>query len=392
MAVPITTKPRYVVGVMTGTSLDAIDVAIIRMTSDVTLGHVTESIALAHFYSKALDDALADVLLELQIRSDDELHRAALVANSLADAISCAILEAIRTHGLKAADILAAGVHGQTVRHQPQLGYTIQLNAPARIAEITGITVVSDFRSRDIAAGGQGAPLVPAFHQALFQHDPSIRAVVNIGGIANITRLDDPLVGYDTGPGNMLMNHWARQHLGQRFDANGAWAASGNANSSLLDVMLADPFFSATPPKSTGRDLFDAKWLESFLQRSDIAGIAAADVQATLAELTARSIAQELSKTPHSSAHHAQGREKILVCGGGVHNAHLMARLAAACQHLARDRFQILPTTAAGWDPQVIEAAAFAWLAARTMDGLTGNCPSVTGAVGRRILGAITPA
>lgn len=392
MAITNDTSAQYFIGVMTGTSLDAIDVAIVRMTNHITLGNLAQDIQLAHFYSKTLDASLVEAMLELQTRSHDELHRAALVANALADAISRTILEAISNHGLRSRDIVAAGVHGQTIRHQPQLGYTIQLNAPARIAEATGITVISDFRSRDIAAGGQGAPLVPGFHRAIFHHDASIRAVVNIGGIANITVLQEPLTGYDTGPGNMLINHWAQQHLGQRFDTNGTWAASGQVHDDLLAAMLSDPFFNTAPPKSTGRDLFSAQWLGHFLSRPQWATLPNQDVQATLTQLTAASIAKEISRSLTATTPMQTNKEKILICGGGVHNTELMRRLRLELSRLTADRFEVASTDVAGWSPQVIEASAFAWLASRTLAGLSGNCPSVTGALGERLLGSITPA
>jgi anhydro-N-acetylmuramic acid kinase len=384
---------RLFIGVMTGTSMDAIDVAVVRVQDQITLGHVTRQLSLAHFHSKPLDPSLADAMLALQTPTHDELHRTALIGNVLADAIGRAILETIASHGLRAKDIVAAGVHGQTVRHQPQSGYTLALNAPARIAEATGITVVSNFRDRDIAAGGQGAPLVPRFHQTIFQHDPSIRAVVNIGGIANITVLNNPLLGYDTGPGNMLINHWVQQHHGQRFDDQGAWAATGKAHAGLLAAMLSEPFFQAPAPKSTGRDLFNAQWLNRFLDQSGFANIAPEDVQATLTELTAVSIAHEIARHLNcAKASENQTVGNVLVCGGGVQNTELMRVLAKALNAQTAGRCTIASTEQAGWAPQVIESAAFAWLAAQAMDGLPGNCPSVTGALGERVLGCITPA
>lgn len=392
MTSPRQSQASHFVGVMTGTSLDAIDVALVRIAEEVTLGHVQPNIKLTGLHSKPLDGPLAEALLELQTSGPDELHRSALVANALADAIGRSILEATSLHGLRSADIVAAGVHGQTIRHQPQLGYTIQLNAPARIAEITGMTVVSDFRSRDIAAGGQGAPLVPAFHRAIFGQDPSIRAVVNIGGIANVTLLNDALTGFDTGPGNMLLNHWAQHHLGKAFDDQGAWAASGHVNQSFLDAMLADPFFSAPAPKSTGRDLFGGHWLEKFLQMPHWASLASQDVQATLTALTAQTIASALKDSLGANPQRSTGPQKILVCGGGVQNTELMRQIGSALSTNDGREFLLDSTQSIGWPPQAIEAAAFAWLAAQTMAGLPGNCPDVTGALGPRILGAITPA
>lgn len=387
-----TPSAQHFVGVMTGTSLDAIDVAIVRVSNTITLGHVQRNITLVGMASRPLDGPMAEALLELQTAGPDELHRSALISNALADAITRAILEAVSLHGLRSADIVAVGVHGQTIRHQPQLGYTIQLNAPARIAETTGITVISDFRSRDIAAGGQGAPLVPAFHQAIFGQDPSVRAVLNIGGIANITLLNEPLTGFDTGPGNMLINYWASRHLGKAFDDRGSWAASGRVCDDLLNAMLADAFFKAPAPKSTGRDHFGAHWLDQFLGIPQWAALPPEDIQATLTQLTARSIADALRASLGSQAKRSSDPEKILVCGGGVLNAELMQRLNAELNDAVHPRWLIDSTLSAGWPPQAIEAAAFAWLAAQTISKLPGNCPSVTGAIGPRILGAITPA
>lgn len=384
---------RLFMGVMTGTSMDAIDVAVVRIQDQVTLGHVTRQVLLQHFYSKPIDQSLADAMLALQTPSHDELHRAALIGNSLADAIGRAILETITSHGLRAQDIVAAGVHGQTVRHQPQSGYTLALNAPARIAETTGITVVSNFRDRDIAAGGQGAPLVPRFHQAIFQHDSTICAVVNIGGIANITLLGEPLLGYDTGPGNMLINHWIARHRGLRFDDCGAWAATGQVHSGLLAAMLADPFFRTSGPKSTGRDLFNGQWLDHLLGRAEFQNIHPEDVQATLTQLTATSIAQEIARhVTSATVSRNPAVNTVLVCGGGVHNIELMRLLTKDLGARTAGQCQVMSTESAGWPPQAIESAAFAWLAAQAMDGQSGNCPSVTGALGERILGSITPA
>ena len=384
---------RLVAGVMTGTSMDAIDVAVLQIESIQTANQAPSKISLKGFFSRPLASSLRAALLELQQRDDDELHRSALIANSFADAVSVAIMETISSMGLSSQDIAAIGVHGQTIRHQPQLGYSIQLNAPARIAEATGITVVSDFRSRDIAAGGQGAPLVPAFHEAIFSSPQELRAIVNIGGIANITWLGGPLRGHDTGPGNMLMDAWCQRHRGKAFDQDGAWAASGQPHPRLLKAMLSDPFFHLAPPKSTGRDLFSVAWLKALMHANDFDGLAPEDVQATLMALTAQSIATEIKKLEQQSTASNQGRcDRILICGGGAQNSALMTSLNRAIADALGRAVPVASTETLGWPPQTIEAAAFAWLADRTIAGLPGNCASVTGALGPRILGSITPA
>lgn len=385
--------PRFFAGVMTGTSLDAIDVAILGIHANNATRQTQSGMTLNHFLSKPLDTALIDAMLSLQVQDEDELHRAALIANTFADAISRTVLEALSLSGLKSKDIVAIGVHGQTIRHQPRLGYTIQLNAPARIAEATGITVVSDFRSRDIAAGGQGAPLVPAFHRAIFQHDPEVRVLVNVGGIANITWLGRTTLGYDTGPGNILMDAWIRAHRGEPFDANGQWAATGIVHKGLLNAMLGDPFFSIEPPKSTGRDLFSMAWLQALLSQSAFHAISAQDVQATLLALTAKSIAKEIHRIENRPGlFDKEICTKLLVCGGGAKNLHLMGSLTSELEKILARKVVVSSTADEGWNPQAIEASAFAWLAWRTLDGKPGNVPSVTGAIGERILGSITPA
>ncbi len=382
-----------VAGVMTGTSMDAIDVAIVSIGCSVTLGHVEAIMTLDHFGSRPLDRDLVTMLMSLQQPGDDELHRQALAANHLADAVSRAVLETVTQAGLNPKDISAIGVHGQTVRHRPDLGYTIQLNAPARIAETTGIRVVSDFRSRDIAAQGQGAPLVPAFHRAIFGQHQDLTAVVNIGGIANLTWLGSPLTGFDTGPGNCLMDLWTLRHRNAPFDRNGSWAATGRCHMPLLAALLADPFFAKQPPKSTGRDLFSAHWLDRHLAQTE--SIAEEDIQATLLALTAESIAQSIADQEQhdilqGDSHSALSR--VAVCGGGAQNQTLMQALGSRLSEKLHRTIRVESTTSLGWDPQVIEASAFAWLAYQTISGLPGNCPEVTGALGPRILGSITPA
>jgi anhydro-N-acetylmuramic acid kinase len=278
------------------------------------------------------------------------------------------------------------GVHGQTVRHRPELGYTIQLNAPALLAELCGIDVVADFRSRDVAAGGQGAPLVPAFHAAVFGTTHP-RGVLNLGGFANLSVLpalaggpSAGVRGFDTGPGNVLLDHWTWQTLGERFDRDGAWAASGRVDEALVSALLDDAYFDRVPPKSTGRDHFNGAWLDAVLKRVPGAARRPADVQASLAELTARSVAADWQR-------HGTAGGDLVVCGGGARNGDLLRRLAAA---LPGARVQ--SCAALGVAPEQVEALAFAWLARAHVRGLPGNLPEVTGAAGLRVLGTLTPA
>jgi anhydro-N-acetylmuramic acid kinase len=371
-------------GVMTGNSMDAIDVAVLRLGESVTLGHAQEVIELVCFYSQPLDISMREALQSLLVPDHDELNRAALIGNSFADVIGRTVIEGLAAHGLKNSEISALGVHGQTLRHRPELGYSIQLNAPSRIAEMTGLTVVSDFRSRDIAAGGQGAPLVPAFHRAVFGSET---AVVNIGGISNISWLGKKLIGYDTGPGNLLMDQWAQRHLGQAYDSEGKWAQSGVIHEALLMQLLSEPFFAKAAPRSTGRELFNLKWLERSLAKKEFSQISAQDIQATLLALTARSIAQEIQKLQTQEGPCA----RVIVCGGGARNTALMHAIESALRDLLGQTLLVQTSHSHGWDPQVIEAAAFAWLAARTLLGQPGNAPEATGALGPRVLGSITP-
>jgi anhydro-N-acetylmuramic acid kinase len=284
---------------------------------------------------------------------------------------------------LSAQAITAIGAHGQTVRHQPQLhdgtGYTLQLNNPALLAELTGIDVVADFRSRDVAAGGQGAPLVPAFHRGLFGRADETVAVLNIGGISNLSVLhpDGRVQGWDCGPGNALMDHWCLQHTGQPFDRNGAWAASGNVIAELLTHLLQEDYLHQTPPKSTGRDLFNPLWLQDRLK--SLGPLSAVDVQATLTAFTARACIQDVQQ-------HAASAKQLIVCGGGALNLHLMELLQQGLTGVT-----VVNSEALGLPPLQVEAAAFAWLAHQYMQRETGSLPSVTGAQGARVLGALYP-
>ena len=269
------------------------------------------------------------------------------------------------------------------MRHRPGdvdgLGYTWQINNPALLAELTGIRVVADFRSRDLAAGGQGAPLAPGFHQALFGRPGQPLAALNLGGIANLSLIgaDGGVRGFDCGPANALMDHWCQRHRGQAFDAGGAWAASGRVQAALLDRLLDEPYFALAPPKSTGRDLFNTDWLAARL--AGWAGTAPEDVQATLAELTARTVAADLQR-------HGMGATELLVCGGGAFNTHLIGRLQALLPGL-----RVLSSAERGVPPQQVEACGFAWLARQTLLGLPGTLPKATGARGARVLGGIYP-
>jgi len=359
------------VGLMSGTSLDGVDAALVDLQTSPRL--------IASRYAPFPDD-LRNELLALNTTGPDELQRASRASVQLAAIYAEATLALLKEAGVAPAAIAAIGCHGQTVRHVPAEGYTLQLNNPALLAERTGITVVADFRSRDIAAGGQGAPLVPAFHAACFRHASRTRVVLNIGGIANVTLLPAdaslPVLGFDTGPGNLLLDAWAAKHLGKTHDAGGAWAASGKVSEVLLAAFLADPYFSSRPPKSTGRDHFNMPWLLRHAPENH----RAEDVQATLAELTAQSIADAISRW-------CPGGMEVHACGGGAHNTDLMARLAAALKGLP-----LHTTEALDLHPDWVEAVAFAWLARETMKGRPGNLPAVTGALGPRVLGAIYPA
>ena len=360
---------RYV-GLMSGTSLDGVDAVLLEFS-----GNRHRMIGKAF---TAFDASLRARLLSLHDARTGELHEAAVTSNDLARIYAHAVQRLLADVQSGGEGVQAIGCHGQTIRHRPESGYTIQLGNCALLAELTGKIVVCDFRSRDIAAGGQGAPLVPAFHHAMFAHDTIHRVIVNIGGIANITDLNaGAVIGFDTGPGNMLMDAWIQRHRGEDFDRNGAWAKSGMCIPSLLAVLLDHEYFSQSAPKSTGRDLFNLGWLDEKL-----VGRTAEprDVQATLLEFTARSISEAI-------AHYAAGVQEIYVCGGGAANPELMARLAAAFPK------QVVKTTAAlGIDPDWVEACAFAWLARQALLLRPGNLPAVTGAKGPRVLGAIYPA
>jgi len=362
-------------GVMSGTSLDGVD-AVIADFAPAT----DELCALLGATHVAFPSSLRDELLALQASGEDELVRAARAANALADLYAMALIDACTAAQVAPHDVVAAGVHGQTVRHRPLEGWTLQINNPARVAERAYMTVVADFRARDIAACGQGAPLVPAFHAALFAMPDRHRVVANIGGIANITDLPakGSVRGFDTGPGNVLLDLWSLRHRNVPYDDAGAWATSGHVDPALLAALLAEPFFAASPPKSTGRDLFNAAWLDRQLAQANWRG-RAQDVQATLTALTARTLADAIRA-------HAAHADEVLACGGGVRNTALMAMLAAELPTMS-----VVTTDTLGVASGHVEALAFAWIARETIAGRAGNLPAVTGAKGPRVLGAIYP-
>lgn len=356
---------------MSGTSVDGVDAAIVDFASG--------SARLLGWASAPYADSLRRELLALNAPGVDELARAARLGIRLAELYAGVAQEAVRSAGLTASAIAAIGCHGQTVRHNPAQGYTIQLIDAARLAELTGIDVICDFRSRDIAAAGQGAPLAPGFHVAAFSTPTESRCVLNLGGIANITLLpqaSDRIVGFDTGPANCLMDEWCERHVGTPFDEDGRWACEGQPLDRVLDAMLKDSYFYKPPPKSTGRDQFTLGWLHSHLR----GGEAPADVQATLMELTVRSISDAIER-------YAPDTRAVIACGGGVRNGALMDRLA----HALGSR-TLRSSSAVGVDPQLVEPIAFAWLARQTMHRRPGNLPSVTGARGPRVLGRVHPA
>ena len=375
----------YFIGLMSGTSLDGVD--------GVLVGFSGQTLSVLASESAAFPEHFRSELLALNTASNNELHRAARAGEQLAmiyARVVAALLEQAAAQGITPDQITAIGAHGQTVRHQPPdavqgapgRGYTLQLNHPALLAELTGIDIVADFRSRDMAAGGQGAPLVPAFHQSVFGRADSAVAVLNLGGISNLSLLPPtgtaPVIGFDCGPGNVLMDAWCQQHTGQPFDAAGAWAASGKLLPTLLASLLNAPYFAKSPPKSTGRDLFSLQWLAEKL--APFAGERPQDIQNTLTEFTAHACTSGITSYGKDSA-------ALIVCGGGAFNLHLMQRLRVGLPSL-----QVSTSSAHGLPPLQVEAAAFAWLARQAIQRQPGNLPNVTGAAGPRILGAVYPA
>jgi anhydro-N-acetylmuramic acid kinase len=368
------------IGLMSGTSLDGVDGALASFSDG---GNLRETLAAAYV---PFPEELRAELMALQSSGDDEIHREAQAANRLAQHYAECVAALLAQAGTTPEEVTAIGVHGQTIRHRPEAGYTRQTNNPALLAELTGMDVIADFRMRDIAAGGQGAPLVPAFHHALFGDAAEDRVVVNIGGIANISILPrhagGPVSGFDTGPGNVLLDAWMMQHNGQPYDAEGEWAKTGKVQPALLAALRDEAFLSKEPPKSTGRDLFHPAWLVQKL--ADFPEIASADVQATLTVFTATSIADAIRQ-------YAPSTRAVYICGGGAYNTYLMTLIHFALK-LHQPDIVVESTAALGIAPNQIEALAFGWLAQRFTVREPGNLPVVTGAEGLRVLGALYPA
>jgi len=366
-------RSELFVGLMSGTSLDGVDGVLADFSGP-------RPRLLAHARHGFAPD-LRQTLESLLESGPDELHRAAVAAQHLARAYASVAQDVLLHANVEPDQVRAIGVHGQTVRHRPEAGYTLQLNSPATLAELTGIDVVADFRGRDIAAGGQGAPLVPAFHAAVFATEAP-RAVVNIGGISNVTGLPEEhgagnVIGFDCGPGNVLLDAWAGRHLDEPIDRDGRWAVAGHTHATLLDSFLGERYFALDPPKSTGRELFNEVWLDAHLSGRQIEP---KDVQATLTRLTARTIGQAIAR-------YFAAAGDVIVCGGGALNVTLMKMLTEECAPRP-----VTSSASLGIDPQHVEALAFAWLARQHLARRPGNVPTVTGARGARVLGALYPA
>jgi anhydro-N-acetylmuramic acid kinase len=379
------------IGLMSGTSMDGVDGALV----DFSLSKP----AVVQVFSAHLAIELRAELMALNAAGHNELHRAALAGNALARTYAQVVHGLLQRSGVTATQVRAIGAHGQTLRHQPGLrgahnqetGYTLQLNQPALIAELTGIDVVADFRSRDVAAGGQGAPLAPFFHRAWFANAAATEnsasktvGVLNIGGISNLTILQPggTTLGFDCGPGNALLDMWCQQHTGAAYDDCGAWGAGGQVNAPLLQAMLAEPYFALPPPKSTGRDLFNQPWLERHLAQTQVGN--PRDVQKTLMELTTRAIKDCSTSYENNSTSQL---DELIVCGGGALNTALMQRLQELLPHC-----NVVSSAQRGLPPQDVEAVAFAWLARQTVLRQALALTSVTGARGARVLGCVYPA
>lgn len=373
--------PLYI-GVMTGTSVDGLD--LVAASFDPLIVHATLTVP--------FEDELRDQLMALMLPDDNEIDRMAVAHVALGQMIGQAVNRLIEQHQLDRQHIRAIGSHGQTIRHRPHSGFSLQIGDPHVISELTGLPVVYDFRSRDLAAGGQGAPLVPAFHQQLFQHPHIHRVILNLGGIANVTFLPagrpDQVSGFDTGPANMLMDAWCQRYTGQPFDENGSWASYGQPIRSLLERLQSHPFFAKEPPKSTGREDFNLDWLDAELAdwrdslEYDELEDSPENVQATLMKLTTRAIKKAIYRMEEQLP-----TGEVYVCGGGAYNSHLLEQLR---WRLRKHHWSVDTTTALGLSPTWVEATAFAWLAMRHCEHLSGNLPAVTGAKGTRILGSIT--
>ncbi|MEO6362155.1 MAG: anhydro-N-acetylmuramic acid kinase [Caldimonas sp.] len=370
------------VGLMSGTSLDGVD----AVAADFGPDPATTSLRVLAHARCELPAPLRAELLALNTPGSDELHRGALAANQLVRLYAQAIDGVLSAARLDAGEVRAVGCHGQTVRHRPGefdgTGYTVQLDAPALLAELCGVDVVADFRSRDVAAGGQGAPLVPAFHRAVFARPGESVAVLNLGGIANLSCIDadGATLGFDCGPANALIDVWCAESTGRAFDAGGCWAASGRVDARLLDVLAAEPYFDRPAPKSTGRDLFHRRWLQTALSAAGADDrLAAEDVQATLAELTGTTCAAACRR-------YCPAASELIVCGGGALNADLLRRLRRLLSPM-----RVVVSDERGLPAEQVEATAFAWLARAFVHRLPGNVAAATGAAGPRILGALYP-
>ena len=359
------------IGLISGTSADGIDAVLAGFSRGVP------QLQASHTYPWP-DDLRQRMLAQAQGERALDLDAFGRLDVQIGHCFADAALHLLERSSTPASAVRAIGSHGQTLRHRPtgEYPFTLQLGDPSVIAERCGIDVVADFRRADIAAGGQGAPLLPALHAMLLARPGHTRVVLNLGGIANITVLgaDGRVLGFDTGPANGLLDAWHLRQRGEPFDRDGAYAASGRLDAGLLDALLADPYFTLPPPKSTGREYFHLDWLAA---RAPLAALDPADVQATLLELTARSVVVAIAR-------HAPEADEVLVCGGGVHNSALMRRLG----ELLAPRI-LQGTSRYGIDPDFLEATAFAWLARQRLLGLPGNLPAVTGARGPRVLGAI---
>ena len=363
-------KPLFI-GLMSGTSLDAVDAVLVEFDG--------VSCRMLAALSHPLPERLRQTLLELTLPGDNEIEKLAEAEPAFARECAEAVQSLLEISQQTPENIAAIGSHGQTIRHRPEKHFTLQIGDPSLIAELTNTTVVADFRRRDIAAGGQGAPLVPAFHQSVFRQPGERSVIVNIGGMANLTILDEqPVRGFDTGPGNILMDQWCQRHTGQPFDYNGKWADSASFDQPLLEHLFEEAFFHQLPPKSTGRELFNMEWLANRLER--FTHLSPEQVQSTLCQLTTNTIA-------HDIRHFAPDSQAVYLCGGGAHNQALSERLRQQLPDHSISTTEVL-----GIHPDWVEAVAFAWLARQTLQGLPGNQPEVTGAAGPRVLGAIYPA
>ena len=371
--------PRFFVGAISGTSVDGLDLAVISSPDDVD-----QPLRINASLSVELPPHLRGELTALAQPGADEVRRAGLASAQLGDFIGTAIVDFLRDCALTPADIEGIGSHGQTIRHHPEASpaFSVQIGDGSRIAETTGIDTITDFRARDIAAGGEGAPLVPRFHEEMFRSTQTDRVLLNLGGIANISVLarDRPSVfGFDTGPANALMDCWIDLQRGQAYDDDGAWAASGTCNSALLEALMNDSYLDRPPPKSTGKERYNLAFIETALARV-VDAIAEQDVQATLCEFTAASVANAITQWATQAG-------EVVVCGGGRRNGHLMS-----CLRALLPAHGVVIAEDIGVDGDGLEAAAFAWLAKCFIDRIPGNAPDATGARGPRILGCLYPA